>query len=83
MRVLERRRRRLEEGLLPPRDTAESRRMHEIVMDIRRARAARLGLPEDAPEVDLRPGMSLAEIIRAGVQRTRERWAAEEAEARQ
>jgi hypothetical protein len=88
MRVLERRLRKLEEGLLPPPETAESRRMHEIVMGIRRARAARLGLPEpedvpDPPDPDYRPGMSLAEMIRAGVQCMRERRAAEEAEARQ
>ncbi len=65
MRVLERRLRKLEEGLLPSPETAESRRMHEIVMDIRRARAAGLGLPEpeDAPEVDFTPGISLAEVI--------------------
>ena len=51
MRVLERRLRRLEEGLLPAADTAESRRLHEIVMEIRRRRAARHGLPvpEDVP----------------------------------
>jgi hypothetical protein len=46
MRVLERRLRELEVGLLPPAETAESRRLHEIVLGIRRARAARLGLPE-------------------------------------
>ena len=45
MRVLERRLRRLEVGPLPPPETAESRRVHEIVLDIRRRRAARLGLP--------------------------------------
>jgi hypothetical protein len=54
MRVLEKRLRRLEIGLLPPPETAESRRVHEIVLDIRRTRAARLGLPEpeDLPAVD-------------------------------
>jgi hypothetical protein len=81
MRVLERRLRRLEEGLLPPAETEESRRLHEIVLGIQRRRAARLGLPE--PEDDLepvyRPGMSIADTIRAGVQRMRERWAADEA----
>jgi len=84
MRVLERRLRRLEVGLLPTAETAESRRLHEIVMDIRRARAARLGLPEpeDDPEPVYRPGMSIGDTIRAGVQRMRERHAAEEAGAR-
>jgi hypothetical protein len=46
MWVLEKRLRRLEAGLLPPPETAESRRLHQIVLDIRRRRAARLGLPE-------------------------------------
>jgi hypothetical protein len=71
MRVLERRLRRLEEGLLPPPETAESRRLPEIVLDIRRRRAARLGLtePEDAPEPGWR-GMSLGDAIRA----SRPRW---------
>ena len=65
MRLLERRLRRLEEGLLPPQETEESRRNHEIVMDIRRARAARLGLPEpkDIPTRVFPPGTSLAEMI--------------------
>jgi hypothetical protein len=65
MRVLERRLRRLEVGLLPPVETAESRREHQIALDIRRSRAARLGLPEpdDVPAVAFRPGMSLAEMI--------------------
>jgi hypothetical protein len=85
MRVLERRLRRLEEGLLPPAETEESRRLHEIVLDIQRRRAARLGLPdpEDDPEPVYRPGMSIGDTIRAGVQRMRERRAAEEARARQ
>src|ERR1022692_984428 len=80
MRVLERRLRRLEEGLLPPPETAESRRLHEIVLGIRRARAARLGLPEpeDVPAPAFRPGMSLAEMIlaraSAGPQRRRLYW---------
>ena len=67
MRVLERRLRRLEEGLLPPAETAESRRLHGVVQDIRRHRAARLGLPEpeDVPAPAYRPGMSLADGIRA------------------
>jgi len=72
MRVRERRLRRLEVGLLPPPETAESRRLHEIVLDIRRRRAARLGLPEpeDVPAPASRPGMSLAEqIIAARVRR--------------
>jgi hypothetical protein len=85
MRVLERRLRRLEVGLLPPPETAESRRLHEIVLGIRRARAARLGLSEleDVPAPAFRPGMSLADCIRASVQRERERRAAEETGARQ
>jgi hypothetical protein len=84
MRVLERRLRRLEEGLLPSPETAESRRLHEVVLGIRRARAARLGIPEpeDDPEPVYRPGMSIGDTIRAGVQRMRERRAAEEARAR-
>jgi hypothetical protein len=71
MRALERRLRRLEEGLLPPQETEESRRLHEILMDIRRRRAARLGLPEpeDVPDPEYRPGMSLADAIRAARQR--------------
>ena len=71
MRALERRLRRLEEGLLPPQETEESRRLHEILMDIRRRRAARLGLPEpkDVPDPEYRPGMSLADAIGAARQR--------------
>jgi hypothetical protein len=70
MRVLERRLRRLEEGLLPPAETAESRELREIVLDIRRRRAARLGIPvEDLPERTYRPGMSIAEGILASRQR--------------
>jgi len=71
MRVLERRLRKLEEGLLPPPETEESRRLHEIVMDIRRRRAARLGIPveEDVPAPAFRPGMSLGEMIIAARQR--------------
>jgi len=71
MRVLEKRLRRLEEGLPPP-GTAESPHRHEIALDIQRRRAARLGLrePEDVPEPALQPGMSLAEtIIAARVRR--------------
>jgi len=69
MRVLERRLRRLEVGLLPPAETAESRRLHEVVLDIRRRRAARLGLsvPEDVPSEPYRPGMSIGDNIRACV----------------
>jgi hypothetical protein len=65
MRVLERRLRRLEVGLMPLAETAESRRLHEVVLNIRRRRAARLGLPapEDVPAPAFRPGMSLAEKI--------------------
>ena len=85
MRVLVRRLRRLELGLLPPAETAESRQGHQVVLDIRRARAARLDIPgpEDIPAPAHRPGMSIGDTIRAGVQRLCERWAAEEAGARQ
>jgi len=84
MRVLERRLRRLEGRLLPPPETAESRRVHEVVMDIRRRRAARLGLPEpkDVPATVYRPGMGLAEIILASRAQCRARRKAEEAGAR-
>ena len=71
MRMLQRRLRRLEEGLLHPAETAESRRVQELVMDIRRRRAARLGRPEpeDVPVPAYWSGMSLGEIIRAGRER--------------
>ena len=74
MRVLERRLRRLEVGLLPPPETAESRRLHEVVLDIRRRRAARLGLPEpeDVPGPDFPPGLSLGEIVNYAWRRHRE-----------
>jgi hypothetical protein len=71
MRVLDKRLRRLEGRLLPPAETEESRRLHEVVMDIRRRRAARLGLsePEEyVPEPGWR-GMSLADIILAARRR--------------
>ena len=70
MRVLVRRLRRLELGLLPPAETAESRQGHQVVLDIRRARAARLDIPgpEDAPAPAHRPGMSIGDTTRAGVQ---------------
>jgi hypothetical protein len=43
MRVLERHLRRLEVGLLlPPAETEKSRRLHEVVQDIRRRRVARI-----------------------------------------
>jgi hypothetical protein len=71
MRVLEKRLRRLEVGLLPPPETAESRRLREIVLDIRRRRAARLGLPgpRDVPSPAFRPGISLGDMIRAARKR--------------
>jgi hypothetical protein len=81
MRALERRLRRLEGGLLPPPETEESRRLHEVVMDIRRRRAARLGLPEPqdlgSPDPAWRR-ISIGETILAA----RKRYAAEEAGAR-
>jgi hypothetical protein len=63
MRVVEKRVRRLEVGLLPAAETPEDRRLHEI--DILRRRAARHGLPEpeDVPAPSFRPGMSMAEMI--------------------
>ena len=71
MRALEKRLCRLEVGLLPPAETEDSRRLHEVVQDIRRRRAARLGIPveEDSPDPEFRPGMSLAEMIIAARQR--------------
>jgi hypothetical protein len=56
MRVPERRLRRLEDGLLPPAETEELRRLHEIPLDLRRRQAA-LGLPEmdDGPEPHIGP----------------------------
>jgi hypothetical protein len=58
-------------GLLPPAETAESRRSHETVLDIRRRRAARLALPEpeDVPEPGNPLGMSLGEMILAARRR--------------
>jgi hypothetical protein len=69
--VLEKRLRRLEEGLLPPPETEESRRLREVALDIRRRRAARLGIPveEDGPDPEFRPGMSLGEMILAARER--------------
>ena len=60
MRVLEKRLRRLEEGLLPSAETVESRDLHERVLAILRRRAA-LGRPEpeNVPAPVSRPGMSL------------------------
>ena len=64
MKSVSKRLRRREVGLLPPAETEESRRLHEVVLDIRRRRAARLGVPvqDDVPEPGWR-GMSLAETI--------------------
>jgi hypothetical protein len=70
MKSVSKRLRRLEEGLLPPAETAESRELREIVLDIRRRRAARLGTPvEDLPERTHRPVRSIAEGILASRQR--------------
>jgi hypothetical protein len=65
MRLMEKRLRRLEVGLLAPPQTEESRDLHEIVLDIRRRRVARRGLPvpEDVPAPAFRPGKSMAEMI--------------------
>ena len=67
MRVLERRLRRLEQGLLALAETAASRRDHEAALEIRRRRAARLGqpVPEDIPKLPYNDEMSIAERIRA------------------
>ena len=67
MRALKRRLRKLEEGMLPAPETAESRRVLDAVVDIQHRRAARLGLPapEDDPEPVYRPGMSVGDAIRA------------------
>jgi hypothetical protein len=72
MRVLEKLLRKVEAGLLPPPETAASQRINEIVLDIRRRRAARLGLPEpkDVPAPAFPPGMSLGDLIRAARKRT-------------
>src|ERR1017187_3238882 len=71
MRTMIRRLRRLGEQWLPPAETAESRRLREVVLGIRLARAARLGIPveEDGPDHEYRPGMSLADGIRAARER--------------
>jgi hypothetical protein len=71
MRTMIRRLRRLGEQWLPPAETAESRRLREVVLGIRLARAARLGIPveEDGPGPGYRPGMSLAEMIIAARKR--------------
>lgn len=82
MRVLERRLRRLEAGLSwQPVERPESRRILDAVRDSQRRHAARLGLPapDKDPEPVYRPGMSFGDTLRAGLQRMRERWAAEEA----
>lgn len=53
MRLLDRRLHRLEIALLPPVETEEPRRLHQIALDIRCSRAARLDLPmeeADSPE---------------------------------
>jgi len=55
MRVLERRLRRGEVGPLPPVETA---RLHEIVLDLRRRRAARLGLRKPEDDISLRKAFS-------------------------
>ena len=83
MRVLERRLRRIQVGLLPPVETETPRRFYEVVLGIRRRRAERLGLPAPdevtyVPEPGWR-GMSLAEAIRASRERWRLRREAEEA----
>ena len=83
MRAVVRRLRRLEEGLLAPVETEALRRDHEIVLDIRRRRAERLGLPapDDIPEPVYRRGMSIAEIILASREQWRSRREAEGAGA--
>lgn len=79
MRVLERRLRRLEVGLLPQGETEASRIYHETVLTISRNRARMRGEPLPVEVLGLewtRQMSTLTEIIRTGVQR--ERRAAEE-----
>ncbi len=81
MKAITRRVRRLEQRLLAPVETEASRRAREMVLDIRRHRAERLGLPvpDDVPEPAYRHGMSIGDTLRAEHQRTLSRWKAEEA----
>jgi hypothetical protein len=62
-------------------ETEASRRVRKIVLEIRRRRAERLGLPvpEDVPEPAYRHGMSIGEAMRAERHRMRSRRKAEEA----
>jgi hypothetical protein len=74
MRVLERRLRRLEVGLLPPAQTESSRLYCEAMLGISRNRAHRLGLPVPDPGLEWTHHISsLAEIIL----RSQGRWRGE------
>lgn len=73
MRVLEKRLRRLEVGLLPPAETEASRLYYDTVLAIARNRARMRGdpLPDEVPGLEwTRQMSSLGEIILAA----RERW---------
>jgi hypothetical protein len=68
MKVIEKRLRWLERGLLLPVETEASRRAYDLVLEIRRRRAKRLGLPvpDDPPRLEGRLRTSgIAETIRA------------------
>jgi hypothetical protein len=68
MRALERRLRRLEEGLLPPAETWASRVYYDSVLAIARNRARMQGdpLPDEVPGLEwTRQMSSLAEIVLA------------------
>ena len=73
MKTISRRVWRLEQGLLPPVETEALRRTREIVLEIRRRRAERLGLPapDDVLEPAYRHGMSIGEAMRVEHQRMR------------
>ena len=83
MRVLEKRLRRLEKGLLPPAETEASLLYYEAMLTISRNRARRRGepLPNHVPGLEWTRQMStLGEIIRASRERWRSRREAEEAD---
>ena len=81
MNAITRRIRRLEEKLAPPAATAESKRIHDIILGIQRRRAARLGLPipEEVPlpAREYPPGTTIAGILRARFARRATQMAAE------
>jgi hypothetical protein len=84
MRALDRRLRRLEVGLLPAAETEASRQYYDVVLTVAPNRARRLGepIPDEAAGLEwTRQIRTLGEIIRAGQERMRARWAAQEAGA--